>query len=465
MVHGCASSRPSPIPGAVWETLAASLRVQAHPGRTPRGVGARVPRRRSGCCWCSTTASTSSTRSARRGRHDRAAVLRTSPCWPRAGRAWRSAANGSSPSRRSGLPADDTELDALMRAPKRSSCSRTGPCARRPISCSPIATPARLALLCRRLDGIPLAIELAAARVRSLSPDDLVARLDQRFKLLTQGQPRRARAPSDAAQHHRLVVRPARPRRSVGRWTACRCSPGSCDLAAAEAVLAERRPRRARRRRRARPARRQVAGRRRRRRHGGVRYRLLESIRQYAHERLEAVGRERRGPASPRGLLRRRSPKRRARIFGAETSSSGRRRALREIDNFRAVLDWAVETPSPDHAFRSDRPVHASPAWPSAKRRGTGPRRPLPSRAPRCTRSFPIVAGLGVSGSRLFRGTSIRRSSGPRPARPRWMSGPPRVPRLASGPGACSRCTPSRTARPQRDLRGRLGRRARPAER
>ena len=44
-----------------------------------------------------------------------------------------------------------------------------------------------VALLCRRLDGIPLAIELAAARVRSLTPDQLVQRLDQRFKLLTRG--------------------------------------------------------------------------------------------------------------------------------------------------------------------------------------------------------------------------------------------------------------------------------------
>jgi predicted ATPase len=44
-----------------------------------------------------------------------------------------------------------------------------------------------VARLCRRLDGIPLAIELAAARVRSLPPEDLVVRLDQRFKLLTRG--------------------------------------------------------------------------------------------------------------------------------------------------------------------------------------------------------------------------------------------------------------------------------------
>ena len=41
--------------------------------------------------------------------------------------------------------------------------------------------------ICRRLDGIPLALELAAARVRAISVDNIAARLDDRFSLLTRG--------------------------------------------------------------------------------------------------------------------------------------------------------------------------------------------------------------------------------------------------------------------------------------
>jgi predicted ATPase len=44
-----------------------------------------------------------------------------------------------------------------------------------------------LSQICSRLDGIPLAIELAASRVKVLSPEQIAARLDDRFRLLTGG--------------------------------------------------------------------------------------------------------------------------------------------------------------------------------------------------------------------------------------------------------------------------------------
>lgn len=44
--------------------------------------------------------------------------------------------------------------------------------------------------ICRRLDGIPLAIELAAARVRTMTPAQIRNRLDERFRLLTGGSRR-----------------------------------------------------------------------------------------------------------------------------------------------------------------------------------------------------------------------------------------------------------------------------------
>ncbi len=53
-------------------------------------------------------------------------------------------------------------------------------------SLGPANAPA-VAQICARLDGIPLAIELAAARIRVLSADQILARLVDRFKLLTGG--------------------------------------------------------------------------------------------------------------------------------------------------------------------------------------------------------------------------------------------------------------------------------------
>ena len=52
--------------------------------------------------------------------------------------------------------------------------------------------------ICSRLDGLPLAIELAAARVRSLSPHDILQRLDDRFRLLKSSR-------SAGRGHHRTL--------------------------------------------------------------------------------------------------------------------------------------------------------------------------------------------------------------------------------------------------------------------
>ena len=62
--------------------------------------------------------------------------------------------------------------------------------------------------ICRRLDGIPLAIELAAARLRVMPAAELESRLDERFALLTGGREPRRRG----------------SRRSARWWT----GPGSC---------------------------------------------------------------------------------------------------------------------------------------------------------------------------------------------------------------------------------------------
>ncbi len=61
------------------------------------------------------------------------------------------------------------------------------------------ANVASVAEICRRLDGIPLAIELAAARVSAMSPDDIARRLGDRFRLLAGG--RRTAVPRQQTLH------------------------------------------------------------------------------------------------------------------------------------------------------------------------------------------------------------------------------------------------------------------------
>ncbi len=81
--------------------------------------------------------------------------------------------------------------------------------------------------VCRRLDGIPLAIELAAARLRALPIEQVAARLDDRFQLLTSGS--------------RTAVPRQRTLRSVMEWSwellvepeQAVCAAWRCSLAAA----------------------------------------------------------------------------------------------------------------------------------------------------------------------------------------------------------------------------------------
>ena len=62
--------------------------------------------------------------------------------------------------------------------------------------------------ICRRLDGIALAIELAAARMVSMSPQEVRDRLDDRFRLLS-GEPARTGASPDPPPGGAMVLRPA----------------------------------------------------------------------------------------------------------------------------------------------------------------------------------------------------------------------------------------------------------------
>jgi predicted ATPase/class 3 adenylate cyclase/Tfp pilus assembly protein PilF len=95
-----------------------------------------------------------------------------------------------------------------------------------------------IAQICQRLDGIPLAIELAAARIKALSVDQIVVRLDDRFRLLTGGSrtalPRQQTLQALIDWSHDLLSLPEqillrRLSVFVGGWT----------LEAAEAVCAD----------------------------------------------------------------------------------------------------------------------------------------------------------------------------------------------------------------------------------
>jgi predicted ATPase len=147
-----------------------------------------------------------------------------------------------------------------------------------------------VARLCERLDGMPLAIELAASRTKMLSPRQILARLDDRFRLVSGG-------PRTAAPRHRTL-------RATMDWShdllehsekilfrRLSVFSGGWTLEAAETVCAGEGAERddvldllARLVDKSLVVARESGG--------EARYRMLETIRQYGWEKLEASGEE-----------------------------------------------------------------------------------------------------------------------------------------------------------------------------
>jgi predicted ATPase len=194
--------------------------------------------------------------------------------------------------------------------------------------------------ICRRLDGIPLAIELAAARIRVMSPAQISNRLDDRFRLLTGGSRRameRHQTLHHAVQWSYDLLMPAErillARCSVfaGGFTLeaveHTCSGGEVEtadvldlldsLVRKSLVTAER------------------SG-------NTMRYGLLETIRQFAEEQLAAAGEAE--PARRRHAeFFVRDSDAHFRIWRSPRQGDAHRWLEREIDNLRAAFRWAVE--------------------------------------------------------------------------------------------------------------------------
>jgi len=208
-----------------------------------------------------------------------------------------------------------------------------------------------VAEICRRLDGIPLAIELAAARVGVLAPQQIATRLTDSFKLLassgrsTVPRHRTLREtidwshalldPAEAALFRRLSV-------FVGTFSLDAVEAICPDdgvlevlsslvdksLVVMEAVASE------------------------------ARYRLLETLRQYGHERLAAaneVADWRRGHAQ---FFTELVAARERDTFGGAGEREWTGRLVVEEGNLRAAGDWAHETGDHDTSLRLCAAVH-----------------------------------------------------------------------------------------------------------
>jgi len=196
-----------------------------------------------------------------------------------------------------------------------------------------------LASICNQLDGIPLAIELAAARVRSLSVEEINSKLDERFRLLTGGSrtalPRQQTLRSLIDWSYDMLREPEKQllqRLSVfaGGWllaAATKVCAGDgvqdrdvldlltslCDKSLVVVELND----------------------------GHTRYRLLETVRQYVRERLLESGGGDALRDRHRGYFLELAEAAEPKLMGAE-QAEWLHRLDEEHDNLRSALDWSL---------------------------------------------------------------------------------------------------------------------------
>ncbi|MGI5140500.1 MULTISPECIES: BTAD domain-containing putative transcriptional regulator [unclassified Streptomyces] len=259
--------------------------------------------------------------------------------------------------------------------------------------------PGAAAEICRRLDGLPLAIELAAARLRMLSPRQIADRLDDRFRLLTSG----SRTVLPRQQTLRAVVDwswdllDADERAVLRRLSVF---SGGCDLHAAEAVCG--------------PAALEAvgslvdkslvvaapSG------DGEMRYRLLETVAEYASERLDESGER---PRAERAHLT--YYREVARTTDPLLRSGGQRAAIErlqvEYENLRGALRRAVAARDEQEALclllslcwfwqmrglRTDARTWSSAVMALGPDPFEAPARPVPDIPDRCTDNPPPMS-------------------------------------------------------------------------
>ena len=199
-----------------------------------------------------------------------------------------------------------------------------------------------VARVCQRLDGLPLAIELTAVRLRALSVDEVLERLEDRYRLLTAG------SPGVLPRHQTLRALidwsyGLCSERERAAWAALSAFSGGFDLPAAEAVcatgdltpstlldtlaalvdksilIADE--------------------------HGGrIRYHMLETIREYGRDRLRESGTEPAVRKRHRDHFEQLVEQAREEWCGPG-QQRWMARILREHNNIRSVLDYSLTEP------------------------------------------------------------------------------------------------------------------------